>query len=68
VCPGVIETEMTAMLRQNEAMMNQWLQDIPQGRLGKPDDVSGLVLFLCSDAAKYINGQAINVDGGKVMC
>ena len=68
VCPGVIETEMTAMLRQNEAMMNQWLQDIPQGRLGKPDDISGLVLFLCSDAAKYINGQAINVDGGKVMC
>lgn len=68
VCPGVIETEMTAHLRQNEAQMNQWLEDIPQARLGAPDDVVGLVLFLCSDAARYITGQAINVDGGKVMC
>jgi NAD(P)-dependent dehydrogenase (short-subunit alcohol dehydrogenase family) len=68
VCPGVIETDMTAMLRQNEAMMKKWLEDIPQGRLGRPDDVTGLVLFLCSDTAGYITGQAINVDGGKVMC
>ncbi|MBI3760308.1 MAG: SDR family oxidoreductase [Chloroflexi bacterium] len=68
VCPGVIETEMTAHLRQNEAQMQKWLEDIPQGHLGEPDDVVGLVLFLCSDAARYITGQAINVDGGKVMC
>ena len=67
VCPGVVETEMTAHLRQNEAQMKKWLEDIPQGRLGTPDDVVGLVLFLCSDAAAYITGQAINVDGGKVM-
>jgi len=67
VCPGVIETEMTALLRQNEEQMKRWLEDIPQGRLGTPDDVVGLVLFLCSDAAAYITGQAINVDGGKVM-
>jgi 3-oxoacyl-[acyl-carrier protein] reductase len=68
VCPGVIETEMTAALRQNEAMMRKWLEDIPQGRLGNPQDVAGLVLFLCGDAAAYLTGQAINVDGGKVMC
>ena len=67
VCPGVIITEMTAHLRQNEAQMKKWMQDIPQGRLGDPDDVVGLVLFLCSDAAAYITGQAIHVDGGKVM-
>jgi 3-oxoacyl-[acyl-carrier protein] reductase len=67
VCPGVIITEMTAHLRQNETQMKKWLEDIPQGRLGKPDDVVGLVLFLCSDAAAYITGQAIHVDGGKVM-
>ena len=67
VCPGVIETEMTASLRQDEAMMARWLADIPQARLGTPDDVLGLVLFLCSDAAAYVTGQAINVDGGKVM-
>jgi 3-oxoacyl-[acyl-carrier protein] reductase len=67
VCPGVIITEMTAHLRQNEQMMRKWLEDIPQARLGEPDDVVGLVVFLCTDAARYITGQAINVDGGKVM-
>jgi 3-oxoacyl-[acyl-carrier protein] reductase len=67
VCPGVIETEMTALLRQSEEQMKRWLEDIPQGRLGTPDDIVGMVLFLCSDAAAYITGQAINVDGGKVM-
>jgi 3-oxoacyl-[acyl-carrier protein] reductase len=68
VCPGVIETEMTAALRQNEAMMARWLEEIPQGRLGQPEEVAGLVLFLCSRASAYITGQAFNIDGGKVMC
>jgi 3-oxoacyl-[acyl-carrier protein] reductase len=67
VCPGVIITEMTAQLRENEAQMKKWLEDIPLGRLGDPEDVTGPVLFLCSAAARYITGQAINVDGGKVM-
>lgn len=67
VCPGVIETEMTAHLRQNQAMMSRWMEDIPLGRLGKPEDVAGVVLFLCSEEAAYLNGQAINIDGGKVM-
>ena len=68
VCPGVIETEMTAALRQDEAIVRKWLEDIPQNRLGRTDDVTALVLFLCSPAAAYLTGQAINVDGGKVMC
>ncbi len=67
VCPGVIETEMTAHLRENKEQMAKWLADIPQGRLGIPEDVVGLVLFLASDASRYLTGQAINVDGGKVM-
>lgn len=67
VCPGVIETEMTAELRKNQAMVDKWLEDIPQNRLGQPHDVAGLVMFLCSEEANYITGQAINVDGGKVM-
>ncbi len=40
---------------------------IPQGRLGTPDEVAQVVLFLCSDAASYITGQAIHVDGGESM-
>ncbi len=68
VCPGVVETEMTARLRQDPAMMARWLEEIPQGRLGQPEEVAAVVLFLCSDAARYVTGQALNVDGGKVMC
>lgn len=67
VCPGVIETEMTAESRSDAAQMAKWLADIPQGHLGQPDDIAGMVLFLCSDGARYLTGQAINVDGGKVM-
>ena len=67
VCPGVIATEMTADLRQNETMVARWLEDIPQNRLGQPQEVAGIVMFLCSQAASYITGQAINIDGGKVM-
>jgi 3-oxoacyl-[acyl-carrier protein] reductase len=67
VCPGVIITPMTEKLRHNEAMMAKWMQEIPQRRLGEADEVAELVLFLCSDSASYIAGQAIHVDGGKVM-
>jgi NAD(P)-dependent dehydrogenase (short-subunit alcohol dehydrogenase family) len=67
VCPGVIETEMTAALRQDPAMVARWLDDIPLHRLGTPADVVGLALFLCSAESAYLTGQAIHVDGGKVM-
>jgi NAD(P)-dependent dehydrogenase (short-subunit alcohol dehydrogenase family) len=68
VCPGVVETEMTADLRQNESMMTKCLADIPQGRLGRPEDVARVVLLLSSESTAYLIGQAINVDGGMVMC
>jgi 3-oxoacyl-[acyl-carrier protein] reductase len=67
VCPGVIITPMTEKLRLNETMVTRWMQEIPQRRLGEADEVAELVLFLCSASASYIAGQAIHVDGGKVM-
>ncbi len=67
VCPGVIETPMTTESRADPAVMRKWLEDIPAGRLGQPEDVVGVVLFLCSPNAGYVTGQAIHVDGGKVM-
>jgi 3-oxoacyl-[acyl-carrier protein] reductase len=51
VCPGVIETETTAALRQDPAKVARWLDDIPLHRLGIPADVVGLVLLLCSSEA-----------------
>jgi 3-oxoacyl-[acyl-carrier protein] reductase len=65
VAPGLIETAMTESMPQ-EARAH-YLATIPLGRAGTPDDVSGVVSFLCSDAAKYVTGQTIVVDGGFLM-
>lgn len=62
VAPGYIRTEMTAQLP--EKVSGEMLAQIPMKRFGEPDEIADLVLFLASDAAKYITGQTIAVDGG----
>jgi NAD(P)-dependent dehydrogenase (short-subunit alcohol dehydrogenase family) len=66
VAAGLVETGMTAAVFSPEG--SQWLEPsiarTPLGRLGKPDDIAGPVLFLASDAAAWITGQTIMVDGG----
>ncbi|MDP9311873.1 MAG: 3-oxoacyl-[acyl-carrier-protein] reductase [Chloroflexota bacterium] len=65
VAPGYIETDITNVL--SDEIKTTVLSSIPAGRLGQPDDVAGAVLFLCSDAAAYISGQTLAVDGGMTM-
>lgn len=62
VAPGYLKTEMSGTLSQ--AQMGQIASRTPLGRLGDPEDVSGIVLFLLSDAARFMTGQVILVDGG----
>ena len=65
VAPGLIETSMTESM--SEQARAHFLSSIALGRSGTPEDVSGVVSFLCSDAARYVTGQTIVVDGGFLM-
>ncbi|MGA2395361.1 MAG: 3-oxoacyl-ACP reductase FabG [Candidatus Lustribacter sp.] len=65
VAPGLIETAMTAELPT--AAREGFLAGIALGRPGSPDDVAGVITFLASDAARYVTGQTIVVDGGYLM-
>lgn len=65
VAPGFIETEMTAVLPDEVKEGSK--KNIPLGRMGQPEDIAGAVAFLVSDAAGYITGQVLSVDGGMAM-
>lgn len=73
VCPGVIETPMIDGILVEQAeragvteaeLFSQWCSMSPMGRLGRPSEVAELVMFLLSDAASYITGESIGVNGG----
>jgi|TARA_R110000868_G_scaffold9783_19_gene48077 NAD(P)-dependent dehydrogenase (short-subunit alcohol dehydrogenase family) len=68
VIPGFFPTKMTAHMRDDDSVDAGLLAHIPLGRLGKPDDIAGIVVFLCSRAGAYVTGAQIPVDGGVVGC
>ncbi len=64
VAPGLIKTRFAQALWGNEEILNRVLASNPMGRIGAPEEVAGAVAFLVSDAASYVNGQVIVVNGG----
>ena len=62
IAPGFIETEMTENLSEN--IIENWKNNIPLKRIGKPEDVANACIFLASHMSEYITGQVIQVDGG----
>ncbi len=65
VTPGIIESNMTNVLP--EEVREKYLENIPLGRFGTPEDVANVVAFLASDDSAYVTGQVIDIDGGLVM-
>jgi NAD(P)-dependent dehydrogenase (short-subunit alcohol dehydrogenase family) len=69
ICPGMIQTPMSDQMvaaGQGEAL-KAMEKSIPMGRVGRPEEIANAVLWLCSDAASYVTGQSVSVDGGFVM-
>jgi len=64
VAPGLIKTRFAEALWGNQAILDRVLAQNPMGRIGVPEEVASAVLFLASDAASYVNGEVIVVDGG----
>ena len=64
VAPGAVSTPINTALLENKPKLDALLKKIPVGRLGTVDDVAGLVAFLASDEAAYINVSTFVIDGG----
>ena len=65
IAPGWIETEMTNEISKDSK--EDLIKKIPIGKIGEPKDIAYTVLFLASEEAKYITGQTITVDGGRII-
>ncbi|MBP9077158.1 MAG: SDR family oxidoreductase, partial [Haliscomenobacter sp.] len=64
ICPGLIKTKFSEALWGNEAILNHMLQQLPIARVGTPEEIAALALFLASEASAYSTGSVFTADGG----
>ncbi|GAB4525393.1 MAG: SDR family oxidoreductase [Anaerolineae bacterium] len=64
IAPGLVQTKFAQALWSNEALMNSVTERMPAGRIGQPDEIAGIALFLASPASSYATGQVFTIDGG----
>jgi glucose 1-dehydrogenase len=64
IAPGAVDTPMDASLKEDAKQMQQLLSKIPLRRMGKPEEVAALAVYLASDAAAYVTGSTFVIDGG----
>ncbi len=67
VAPGWVDTDMSAEAIADPKSGEEILRTIPLGRVGKPEEIAGPVLFLCTPYASFITGEVFNVNGGAVL-
>ena len=65
LCPGLIDTPLTAVAKQMSGVLDVWLESIPMGRAGTPEEMAKVAAFLASDDASYVTGAIMVADGGK---
>jgi len=66
VAPGMIETGLTTNMFKDDQRRAWFVEKIPRGRIGKPEDIANAILFLASDKSDYVNGTTLVVDGGMI--
>jgi NAD(P)-dependent dehydrogenase (short-subunit alcohol dehydrogenase family) len=66
IAPGLVETRFSEALWRNPEILETYLRTTPLGRTARPEETAGAVVYLCSDAARYVTGQTLVVDGGQL--
>ena len=67
ICPGLIQTKFSQALWSNDQIMKHMMAQLPLSRVGKPEEIAGLALFLASDASSYCTGSVFMADGGYLI-
>lgn len=67
IAPGMIETDLTRKRLEDHAFYQHFIERVPLGKIGQPDDLVGVIIFLSSEASNWLTGQTIVMDGGQTL-